>query len=48
MVAWPPLASAAVLLEAPRLVDLRDLVSELELVPLTGLSPRLLATGPEG
>lgn len=48
MVAWPPLASAAVLLEAPALVDLHDLVSELEMVPLTGLSARLPGAGTEG
>jgi hypothetical protein len=47
MVAWPPLASAAVLMEASTLVDLRDLVSELEIVPLTGISARLLAVEPE-
>lgn len=41
LVSWPPLASAAVLLDAPTLVDLRDLVGELDVVPLTGLSPRL-------
>jgi hypothetical protein len=41
LVAWPPLAAAAVLMEAPTVVDLRRLVGELELLPLTGLSPRL-------
>jgi hypothetical protein len=45
LVAWPPLASAAVLMEASRLVDLHDLVGELEVVPLTGLSSRLPVAG---
>jgi len=41
LIFWPPLAGAAVLLDASTLVDLRELVGELEVVPLTGLSPRL-------
>ncbi len=42
IISWPPLAGAAVLLDASTLVDLRDLVGELEMVPLTGLSLRLV------
>ena len=45
VIAWPPLAVSAVLMEASRLVDLRDLVGELDLVPLTGLSSRLPVAG---
>lgn len=41
LIAWPPLASSALLLDASTMVDLRDLVGELEMVPLTGLSARL-------
>jgi len=45
LVSWPPLAGAAVLLDAPTLVDLRDLAGELDVVPLTGLSARLANPG---
>ena len=48
LVAWPPLAAAAVLMEAPTVVDLRRLVGELELLPLAGLSPRLHPSPTEG
>ena len=41
LVGWPGLATAAVLLEATTLVDLSTIVAELDLVPLSGLSPRL-------
>ena len=43
LVGWPPLASAAVLLDATALVDLATITAELDLIPLTGVSPRLLA-----
>ncbi len=43
VIGWPGLATAAVLLDATTLVDLADITAELDLVPLTGLSPRLLA-----
>lgn len=43
LVGWPGLATAAVLLEATTLVDAADLVGELDLIPLSGLSPRLAA-----
>jgi len=43
LIAWPPLASAAVLMEASTLVDLHDLLAELDLIPLSEVSPRLLA-----
>ena len=47
LVAWPPLASAAVLMEASTLVDLHDIVGELDVVPLTGLSARLRVVSPD-
>ncbi len=43
VVGWPGLATAAVLLEATTLVDMATITAELDLVPLTGLSPRLQA-----
>ncbi len=41
LVGWPGLATAAVLLEATTLVDAADIVGELDVVPLSGLSGRL-------
>lgn len=41
LVGWPGLATAAVLLEATTLVDLSTIVAEIDLIPLSGLSPRL-------
>lgn len=41
LVGWPGLATAAVLLDATTIVDLADIVGELDLVPLSGLSARL-------
>ncbi len=43
LVGWPGLATAVVLLEATRLVDPGDILGELDLVPLSGLSTRLTA-----
>jgi len=40
IVAWPATAGALVHEGLP-LVDLRDLMGQLEMIPLTGLCPRL-------
>jgi len=41
VIGWPGLATAAVLLGATTIVALSDIVGELDVVPLTGLSGRL-------
>jgi len=43
LVGWPGLATAVVLLDATTFVDLAELVGELDVVPLSGLSGRLAA-----
>jgi len=46
LIGWPGLATAAVLLESTTLVDLATITAELDMVPLTGRSPRLIASSP--